>query len=374
MSFTEDTITITRKELKIFLKQPAFGIVRSLIFPIIWIVFFAYGFGGSVNNIPVAIVSEGDGTYTQQFIDSLSLGDTLDIKFSEYERSLKDFQSKKISAIVIIPKDFDNQVQSNDAKVYLLLDFTSPNVASAVKTKVESSANALSDKIIISKLQDSSLLNAVSVEEEIFYGRDVKYLDFLAPGIIIQTIVFSAMFSGGISLLMDKEFGTLKSLMIAPISRGSIILGKTLGGVIQALISGFVTFIIILLLGIKIKSTALLFVFVPLIMILTAFGFIGMSTVIATRMKRFEQFIMVTQILILPLWFVSGSIYPIQSMPNWMKFIASVNPLTYAVDALRSVMLRGVVLEALAVDIAVLIFFSTTMFLLGVLSFKRTIE
>jgi len=374
MSFLEDTLTITRKEIKIFLKQPAFGIARALIFPIIWIIFFAYGFGGSVNNIPLAVVMGNNGQYSQQLIDSLSLGDTLDISFTEYQKSLEDFQAKRVFAVLIIPEDFNNQIVSNNAKVYLLLDFTNPNVASAIKTKVESSANALSDKIIISKLQDGNILNSVSVEEEIFYGRGVRYLDFLAPGIIVQTIVFSAMFSGGISLLMDKEFGTLRSLMVAPISRGSIILGKTLGGVIQALLSGVVTFIIILLLGIKIKSSILLFLFVPLIMILLAFGFIGMSTVIATRMKRFEQFIMVTQILILPLWFVSGAIYPIQSMPNWMRVIASVNPMTYAVDAMRSVILRGIILESFLVDIIILIVFATIMFLLGVASFKRTIE
>ncbi len=374
MTFIEDTLTITKKEIKIFLKQPLFGIVRSLIFPIIWIVFFAYGFGGSVSHIPVSIVTENGGYHSQQLINLLSTSDTLDIKFTEYQTSLENFQAKKVFAVIVIPKDFDQEILNNKAKVYLLLDFTSPNVASTVKAKLESSVNILSENIVISKLQDPAMLHPVSVEEEIFYGKGVKYLDFLAPGIVIQTIVFSAMFTGGISLLMDKEFGTLKSLLVAPISRSAIILGKTLGGVIQSLISGFVTLIIIVVLGIKIKYTVLMFLFVPLIMILTAFGFIGMSTVIATRMKRFEQFVLVTQIFIMPLWFVSGSIYPIQSMPNWMKVIAAVNPMTYSVDALRSVMLRGVIWESLALDVLVLIFYSTLMFLLGVLSFKRTIE
>ena len=374
MTFIEDTLTITKKEIKVFLKNPMFGIVRSLIFPIIWIVFFAYGFGGSLSHVPLAIVTENGGQHAQELINLLSTGDTFDIKFTEYQSSLRNFEAKKVFAVVVIPSDFDQQVDHNSGKIYLLMDYTNPNIASAIKAKVDSSVSVLSKEIIISNIHDPAVLNPVNVEQEIFYGRGVKYLDFLAPGIIVQTIVFSAMFTGGISLLMDREFGTLKSLLVAPISRSSIILGKTLGGVIESLISGVSTLLIILLLGIKIKSSFLMFLFVPFIMILVAFGFIGMSTVVATRMKKFEQFVMVTQILILPLWFVSGAIYPIQSMPSWMRVIATLNPMTYAVDALRSIILRGVIIQSLMRDIIILILFSTFMFLLGVLSFKRTIE
>lgn len=373
MSFVQDTLTITKKEIKLFVKQPLFGVARSLLFPIIWIVFFAYGFGGTLHSIPIAVVKEGSGAYSQQLVDGLATGDTFSIKFSQYENSLKDFQAKKYSAVVYIPKDFDDSVKNNAAKVYLTLDSTNPTLASAIKSRLESTAQGMSRNIIIAKTGDS-IVDPITVEEETFYGRGIRYLDFLSPGIIIQTIVFSAMFSGGVSLLMDKEFGTLKLLMLAPISRASIILGKTLGGAIEALISGFITLIIVILLGIKVKYDIMLVVFVPLIMTLVAFGFIGMSTVIATKVKRLEQFIMMTQTIILPLWFVSGAIYPLDSMPNWMQVIAKINPLTYAVDALRSIMIRGAIIESIIPDVLILISFSTIMFLIGVLSFRRTIE
>ena len=372
MSFVGDTFTITKKEIKLFIKQPLFGVARSLLFPIIWIVFFAYGFGGTPHSIPVSVVKEGTGVFSQDVVDGLATGDTFDIKFSQYENSIKDFEAKKILALILIPKDFDDNVKSNDAKIYLILDSTNPTLAATVKSKVESTVQSISKSIMVSS--GDSISDPIQVEEQTFFGRGTRYLDFLSPGIIVQTIVFSAMFSGGVSLLMDKEFGTLKLLMLAPISRASIILGKTLGGVIEALIAGFTTLIIILLLGIKIKYNPLLIIFVPLIMTLVAFGFIGLSTVIATRVRRLEQFIMMTQTVILPLWFVSGAIYPLYSMPDWMQVIAKLNPLTYAVDALRSLMVRGVIIESIIPDILVLILFSSIMFLLGVLSFKRTIE
>lgn len=364
----KDTLIITKKEIIIFLKQPVFGVVRSLLFPLFWIVFFAYGFGGTLHSIPIAIVNDANGVYSQQVINNIATGNTFSIQFLPYYKALNDFQAGKVYAVLYIPSDFDTNFKSNNAKMYLSLDATNPTVYSAVRSYVETSAQKVSGEINL--VQNPP----INLDENIFYGEGIRYLDFLAPGIIIQTIVFSAMFSGGVSLLMDKEFGTLKLLMLAPISRTSIIMGKTLGGVIEALISGFVTLFIIIVLGAKIEFSLLFFLAVPLIMMLVAFTFIGMSTLIATRLKTFEQFILVTQLVIQPLWFVSGAIYPVNSMPNWMQTISTVNPLTYAVDAIRSVMIRSNQITPIIPDISILIVFSIIIVLIGIRSFKRTIE
>ncbi len=365
-SFVRDTLTITRKEMLLFVKQPVFGIMRSVLFPIIWIVFFAYGFGGTLRAIPVAVVNEAGGAFSQQLVDAISIGGTFDIHFLPYYKALEEFQSSKVSAVINIPADFDSGVKSGSAKAYLIMDSTNPTLSAAVLSKVQTSVQGVSTAI--------SIVHPASLDTEVFYGREIRYLDFLAPGIIMQTIVFSAMFSGGISLLMDREFGTLKLLMLAPISRSSIILGKTLGGVIEALVSGFMTLLIIIVLGVKIKYNLLFFFVLPLIMTLLAFAFIGLSTLLATKLRRLEQFVLVMQITILPLWFVSGAIYPIYSMPDWMKAIATVNPLTYAVDGIRSVMIKGNLLAPIIPDIVALTVFSAIVLLIGIMSFKRTIE
>lgn len=370
-SFMEDTLTITKKEILIFLKQPIFGVTRALIFPLVWIVFFAYGFGGALHSIPIAIVNEANGAYSQQLINNIATGDTFSLHFLPYDKALDDFQAGKVLAVFHIPSDFDSNIKSNNAKVYLTLDATNPSLYAAIKSDVELSVRGVSKEI---NMVQNPAPAPINLDEEIFYGRETKYLDFLAPGIVIQTIVFSAMFSGGISLLMDREFGTLKLLMMAPISRSSIIMGKTLGGVIQALISGFMTLFIIAILGTKIVFSLLFILVAPLIMILVAFAFIGMSTVIATRLKVLEQFVLILQLLIQPLFFVSGAIYPIYSMPNWMQSIAAVNPMYYAVHAMRSVMIRGDMIAPIILDLLVLIIISTIISLIGIRSFKRTIE
>jgi len=371
-STIQDTLTITRKELVVFLKQPIFGITRSLIFPLVWIIFFAYGFGGTLHSIPIAIVNDANGVYSQNIVNNIATGNTFIIHFLPYDKALEMFQAAKVFAVLYIPSDFNTNIPSGNAKMYLSLDQTNPTLYATIKANVEISAQKVSQQI---NLVQNNLVPkpGINVDETVFYGEEARYIDFLAPGLVIQTIVFSAMFSGGISLIMDREFGTLKLLMMAPISRTSIIIGKTLGGVIQALISGLVTLLLIILLGAKVVYSMTLLVIAPLIMILIAFAFIGMSTLIATRLKDLVQFTLVLQLLIQPLWFVSGAIYPIYSMPGWMQTFASVNPMTYAVDGMRSAMVRGGSIMSITPDILVLIAFAAIILYVGVRSFRRTI-
>lgn len=368
MSVLGDTLTITKKELLIFIKQPVFGITRSLIFPLVWIVFFAYGFGGTLHSIPLAIVNDASGQYSQAVVNNIDTGNTFDIRFMPYTDALNSFNDGKVFAVVYIPQDFDANYAAGTAKMYLMLDETNPSLYSLIKAGVESSVQVVSQAVTRPQTP------AINLDEEVFYGKETRYIDFLAPGIVIQTIIFSAMFSGGISLLMDKEFGTLKLLMLAPISRTSIVLGKTLGGVIQALIAGFVTLLVIIAAGAHVDYSIAFFLAAPVIMTLIAFAFIGMSTLIATRIKSLEQFVLVMQLVIQPLWFVSGAIYPIYSMPDWMQAFAAVNPMTYAVDGMRSVMVRGGTLMPIIPDLMVLIAFSVIIMLVGIRSFRRIVE
>lgn len=372
-SIVQDTLTITRKEMVVFLKQPIFGITRSLIFPLVWIIFFAYGFGGTLHSIPIAIVNDANGIYSQNVVNNIATGDTFSINFLPYDKALDSFQAGKVFAVLYIPSDFDTKISSGNAKMYLSLDETNPTLYATIKADVEISAQKVSQQISLAQ-NNLSPNPGINLDETVLYGQGARYIDFLAPGLVIQTIVFSAMFSGGISLIMDREFGTLKMLMMAPISRTSIILGKTLGGVIQALISGLVTLLLIILLGAKVVYSMTLLLIAPLIMILISFAFIGLSTLIATRLKDLVQFTLVLQLLIQPLWFVSGAIYPIYSMPGWMQTFATVNPMTYAVHGMRSAMVRGDNIMPIIPDILVLIVFAAIILYIGVRSFRRTIE
>ena len=164
-----------------------------------------------------------------------------------------------------------------------------------------------------------------------FVGVD-DYLSFLAPGIIAMAILFSSMFTG-ISVLWDKQFGFLQEVLVAPVSRFSIIIGRTLGGATVALIQGFIILLIALGLGVKISGVfGLLLTFV--FMILIAFTAVGFGLVLASKMEDFQGFQLIMNLLIMPLLFLSSAFFPVTANPT-MKTISSFNPLFYMVDGLR---------------------------------------
>jgi len=170
-----------------------------------------------------------------------------------------------------------------------------------------------------------------------FEGVD-DYLSFLAPGIIAMAILFSSMFTG-ISVLWDKQFGFLQEVLVAPVSRFSIIIGRTLGGATVALIQGFMILLIALGLGVKISGVfGLLLTFV--FMILIAFTAVGFGLVLASKMEDFQGFQLIMNLLIMPLLFLSSAFFPVTSNPT-MKIISSFNPLFYMVDGLRGSLVTG---------------------------------
>ena len=165
------------------------------------------------------------------------------------------------------------------------------------------------------------------------------YIQFLTPGIVTMGIMFSSMFAG-ISVLWDKQFGFLQEVLVAPISRISIIIGRTLGGATVALIQGVIILLIALIMGVHISGTVGL-IFTLFFMILIAFTAVGFGLVIASKMEDFQGFQLIMSLVIMPLLFLSSAFFPVTSNPT-MKTIALFNPLFYMVDGLRGSLIVGV--------------------------------
>lgn len=159
-----------------------------------------------------------------------------------------------------------------------------------------------------------------------------NYIHFLAPGIVAMAILFSSMFTG-LSILWDKQHGFLQEVLVAPVSRFSIIIGRTLGGATTALIQGFFILIIALALGVQITSIAGLFLTV-IFMILIAFTAVGFGLLLASKMEDIQGFGLIMNLVIMPLLFLSSAFFPVAANPT-MKSIAFANPLFYMVDGLR---------------------------------------
>jgi len=161
---------------------------------------------------------------------------------------------------------------------------------------------------------------------------DVEFIHYFAPGIITMAILFSSMFTG-ISVLWDKQFGFLQEVLVAPISRFSIIVGRTLGGASIALIQGFIILLIAVFLGTPISSAAGL-VLAIIFMILIAIAAVGFGLILASKMNDFQSFPLIMNLVIMPLLFLSSAFFPVAENTT-LRMIASVDPLFYMVDGLR---------------------------------------
>jgi len=178
-----------------------------------------------------------------------------------------------------------------------------------------------------------------------------NYIEFLAPGIISMSILFLAMFSG-IEIIWDRQFGFLKETMVAPVPRWQIMLGRTLGGATVAVMQGIIVFAISFLVGFRVESWSLLplaFVF----MLLIALLFTALGTAIASLLEDMHGFQLIMNFLIMPIFFLSGALFPIEGVPGVLEWLVKLNPLAYGVDGLRGT-LGGVAHMGLFVDFWVL--------------------
>lgn len=167
--------------------------------------------------------------------------------------------------------------------------------------------------------------------------NNISYLSFMAIGIMGMTILFNSLFAG-INVIWDRQFGFLKEILVAPISRIGIVLGKIFGSTTISVIMALIVLIIVLLFGIiSIKSITFLGIITAIIfMVLTSVTFVGIGLIIATNVDNIEGFQVLMNFLVMPLFFLSGALFPItSSTPEWLQIVSKIDPLFYAIDGMR---------------------------------------
>ena len=207
----------------------------------------------------------------------------------------------------------------------------------------------------------------------------VNYLQFMYPGIIAMTVVMGAIMSG-ISVVWDREFGFLKEILVSPLGRSGIMLGKSVGAATISVIQVTVMLILAPILNISL-SILMILQLLPGGIYYIGFNF-GLGLLVAARMKSQQGFQLVTQIIIMPLIFLAGVFFPVNNVPLWMEFISKINPLTYGVDAIRQIFLGSEAAAALSVsifghtmsvleDVLVVVVFGGILMLIAIWSFSR---
>ena len=203
----------------------------------------------------------------------------------------------------------------------------------------------------------------------------VSYMQFIFPGILGMTILFSSMFSS-ISIIWDKEFGFMKEILVAPVSRLTIVIGKALSGSIVSTLQAVIVLCFSTLLGLKLGVTDI--ISAVFICMLVSFSVSAFGIVIATFYESYESFSAIMNFIIMPMFFLSGAMYPVKLLPEALRFAAKLNPLTYGVDALKHVispLAHGPMSPdfSLAADLAVIIALSVIFVFAGAKAFERRV-
>ncbi|HVO34408.1 MAG TPA: ABC transporter permease [Gemmatimonadales bacterium] len=169
---------------------------------------------------------------------------------------------------------------------------------------------------------------------------NLTYLEFMAPGVLAQSVLFSAIFFG-IAVIWERDLGIIHKLLVSPAYRGALVMGKALSAGLRGLSQAVIIYVLALVLGIHLQFAPLSLLGVAVVVMLGSALFATFSLIVACIVKTRERFMGIGQVLTMPLFFASNAIYPLAIMPPWLRAVARVNPLTYVVDALRALMVQG---------------------------------
>jgi len=365
------------------------GLVLLILMPLFMMVMVGFIYpsnGNSVSNLPVALVNEdaGDGNSTflgQNFTMGLqqinSQRGMFVLSNASSMSDVKDMiQRGELDGGIVIPSNFTASILSGEQGTLIIVtDQSNPQISATIQAVLSGVFDQMGTQLALNRVQPLNATNPLAVVKpynvrtEGVVSGNPSYFDFIAPGIMAMTVMMSVMTGLPVAISQEKEVGTLDGMMVAPINRLSIIVGKTLGQTARGLIQGVIILALAVgLFGVTIQGSIFL---VFGLLLLGVFSFVGIGIVITSFAKDQETATMLMMTLMFPMMFLSGVFFPIQQMPWYMQDISKVLPLTYAAQALRKVMVLGAGIPAISTELTVLMVFGVVMTAIAVPVFRR---
>jgi ABC-2 type transport system permease protein len=368
------TLAIIERELRRFRRSPTL-VIASMVFPIIQLVVLGYAFGGKVKHLRVGIVDQ-DGQVPAVRLRELAVAVAANaqtfepVPYHDAGEALSDLRNGRINGVLTIPPEFSRRTLARrDPRVALIEDNTDNFVSAtlaAVFAQLVGSYNQPAEGS--QRLPEEVTLDVVEVYPY------VPYIQYLLPGAIVMSVFMMVMIGGGIIFIDDKARGLHEGYLVTPITKFELIAGFTLSGAIKAVLAGSV----LMTLGAVVAGVPdtfapgrLLRVF--LVIVLTAIALVSMMFLFMVRVNDPLLPRAMFGVLNTLLFFPSGAVYPQQAFPGWMRVIARVDPFTYAVHALKSLLLKHTGLVAVWGDLAYLVIFSAVAMTAATLLFRRTL-
>jgi ABC-2 type transport system permease protein len=365
------------------------GLVLLILMPIFMMtmVGFIYPSETSLNSVPIALVNEdegfGDYSLSSTFIMTLtSINDNTGMMTLTDASNLDDvremIQTGDAEGGIIISSDFTSNIMSGkQGTVTIVTDESNPQMSAMIQAVLGQVFEQMGTMLAQQNVQglgvdpntSLAVVKPYNVQATGAIEGEFSYFDFIAPGIMAMTVMMSVMTGLPAAISQEREVGTLDGMMVAPINRLAVILGKTLAQMARGILQGVLILVLaVTLFGVTVHGNILL---VFALLLLGVFSFVGLGVVLTSFAKDQETAVMMMTTIMFPMMFLSGVFFPIEQMPWFMQSISKVLPLTYVADALRKVMVLGADIPALTPELSILIVFGVIMIAIAVPVFKR---
>ena len=390
-SIVSNSFRIAWKDL-LELFRNRLGLVMLVLMPLFMMVMvgFIYPSNNTLSNVPVALANQ-DAAYhnstvgSQVFLFHLqainSRKGMLTITNATGTDEIKDLVQKgDVEGGIVIPSNFTENILSREqGTIIIMTDQSNPQVSATIQAALtavfQQMGTALAQNTVqglnstVNENNSLAIVQPYNIQTQGVVSGHFSYFDFIAPGIVAMTVMMSVMTGLPAAISHERELGTLDGMMVAPINRLSIILGKTLAQTARGLLQGTIILTLAtILFGVTIHGSMLLVIG---LLLLGVFSFVGLGVVLTSFAKDQETAMMLMMTLMFPMMFLSGVFFPIQQMPWYMQDISKVLPLTYASQALRKVMVLGAGVPAISTELIILIVFGVVMIAIALPVFRR---
>jgi ABC-2 type transport system permease protein len=365
-------LALIEREFWKFKRTPAL-IVMSLMLPLVQLVILGYAFGGVVKHLRVGVVDQDHGVPALELREMANAvaanAQTFDTQsFADVGQALAALRNGAINGVLAIPPDFSRRALAHhDPHVALIEDNTDNFVANALAATF----SGLTQSFRAPSPTARATTPRLEVVEVYPY---IPYIQYLLPGSIVMSIFMMVMIGGGIIYIDDKARGLHEGYLVTPITRLDLILGFTISGSTKAMLSGVVLMTIgSVIAGIANPFDPMRLLRLSVVIIVTATALMSMMFLIMVRMSDPLMPRAMFGVLNTLLYFPSGAVYPQQAFPDWMRVIAFVDPFTYAVHALKCLLLKNTTFAAILPDLGFLCLFSLIAMTLATLLFRRSL-
>jgi ABC-2 type transport system permease protein len=382
-----DSYRIAVKDLIEFARN-RIGLIFLFLMPFFMLIMtgFIFPSGNNYTDIPVAMVDADNTPASQQFMAQMQMmtnkSNAMDLTVASSEDEARTMITRgKVYGAIIIPQGFGaSQATGKQSNITVLSDNSQPQISmvmQGVGTQVISTIGSMQSAVQVQMLSvkanqtvdPAAVIAPYKVHTEGTVPGNMNYFSFVAPGLLMMIVMMGAMTGIPRAIAHEKEIGTFDGILAAPVNEISIIMGKTLAQTVRGFIQGIIVMAIAMIVfGVTVNGSLML---TAGVLLLGIFSFIGLGILLTALSNNEETAMILMTVLQFPMMFLTGVFFPIQQMPWFMQIVSQILPLTYAVTAMRKVMILGAGIGDIVPEVAILVVFGAIMLAIAIPVFRR---